>query len=207
MHTISRMLVLGALGGAIWARPSAGQGANVDVQIAAAVTPLPAGERAGATVYGYPAGPGLAEVIREGTNQFVCLADRPGDLRFQVSCYHRSLDPFMQRGRELRAQGITGQDVWDQRGQEVETGSLVLPERALLYTLRSGQIDSQSGLPDSVTVLRVLYVPYATVESTGWPAASDDGPYLMNPGMHRAHLMMPGGRLPFSLAGDGAGGR
>ena len=66
MHTVSRVLALGALGCSVWAGPSAGQGANVDREIAAAVTPLPAGQRAGAMVYGYPAGPGLAEVIREG---------------------------------------------------------------------------------------------------------------------------------------------
>jgi hypothetical protein len=145
-------------------------------------------------------------VIREGTNEFVCLADLPDDTRFQVSCYHRSLNPFMQRGRELRAQGITGREVWQRRGREVEAGSLVLPERAALYTLRSGHVDPESGLPDSVTVLHVLYIPYATVESTGWPEESDDGPYLMNPGMHRAHLMMPGGRWAFSMLRGGAGG-
>ena len=34
-----------------------------------------------------------------------CLANSPGVDRWHVACYHRSLEPFMARGHELRAAG------------------------------------------------------------------------------------------------------
>ena len=79
-----------------------GQAKPIEHQIAEAVTPLPEAQRDGAAVYGFRDDADLAVVIREGTNDFLCLADTPGDEIFQVSCYHKSLDPFMAMGRRLR---------------------------------------------------------------------------------------------------------
>ena len=38
----------------------------------------------------------------------------------------------------------------------------------------------------------VIYIPYATGESTGLPLKPDAGgqPWLMDPGTHRAHIMI-----------------
>ena len=55
-----------------------GQAKPIEHQIAEAVTPLPEAQRDGATVYGFRDDADLAVVIREGTNDFLCLADTPG---------------------------------------------------------------------------------------------------------------------------------
>ena len=102
---------------------------DVDRQIAEAVTALSEGERAEATVYGYRAGSKLATIIRRGSNNFVCLADVPGDERFQISCYHKDLDPFMAMGRELRAEGMEQTDVMQHRIEAIQAGKLVITPR------------------------------------------------------------------------------
>src|SRR5699024_5315456 len=81
-------------------------------QIVAAVSAAPESLRAGATVIGYNADTTLS-VLREGSdsNKLICLADDPGKSNFHVSCYHKDLEPFMKRGRELRAEGMSTQEV------------------------------------------------------------------------------------------------
>lgn len=159
-------------------------------QVAEAVTPLPEASRDGATVLGYGGGETL-EMIREGTNDFICLADAPGNEGFQVACYHKSLDPFMARGRALRAEGKSESEVLEIRGAEVEAGTLSMPDRAMLMQL-FGQINEATGVPDSVTPLHVMYLPYATAEETGLSVRPGAGPWLMQPGMYRAHMMLSG---------------
>jgi len=178
----------------------AGQVKSVDRQIAVAVTPLPEGERAEATVYGYRAGSKLATIIRQGSNNFVCLADVPGDERFQISCYHKGLDPFMAMGRELRAEGMEQTDVMQHRIDAIQAGKLVIPPNSILYShFGVGDIDSITGVPDSVATLSVLYVPGATAASTGLPERPGETgePWLMQGGMHRAHIMIGGPRKAF----------
>lgn len=94
-------------------------------QIAATVQAAPEEMRAGAAVLGYNAEGKLVE-LRKGTNELVCLADDPKDAaRFSAACYHKDLDPFMARGRELTAQGITGGNRnAEYRWKEVKEGKL-----------------------------------------------------------------------------------
>ncbi len=73
-------------------------------QIKTAVLAAPAAERAAATILGYAAN-GKVVTLRQGTNNFVCLADNPKQKGFSVACYHKELDPFMARGRALAAEG------------------------------------------------------------------------------------------------------
>ena len=79
-------------------------------QMAAAVLPLPNEMRAGAQILGYKTA-GKLEELRPGTNGMVCLALYVTRPDFHVACYHKGLEPFMARGRELRAQGLTPADV------------------------------------------------------------------------------------------------
>ena len=72
-------------------------------QIASAVLAAPKERRAAATVLGYNA-KGEVITLRKGTNDLICLADDPADKSFSVACYHKDLEPFMARGRELAAQ-------------------------------------------------------------------------------------------------------
>ena len=77
---------------------------SAENQIKAAVLAAPADKRAGAAVYGYNNKQELT-LLRKGTNELVCVADDPSQKGFSASCYHRDLDPFMARGRELKKQG------------------------------------------------------------------------------------------------------
>jgi hypothetical protein len=103
-------------------------------QIAAAVLPLPADLRAGATVMGYVT-KGKLEVLREGKNGMICLALFVVRPDFHVACYHKGMEPFMARGRELREQGVTGAKVDSVRFAEVKSGKLKMPKAAALYSL------------------------------------------------------------------------
>ena len=88
-------------------------------QIAAAVQAAPEDRRDGAEVLGYDTA-GALTVLRKGSNELICLADKPGDEKWSVACYHRSLEPFMKRGRELPAQGVKGEERMKRRWQEAE---------------------------------------------------------------------------------------
>ena len=163
-------------------------------QIAAATAPLPEEFRATASVLGYrPGQKGLIQ-LRSGTGAFNCLADDPAESRFHVACYHRSLEAFMARGRALRAQGH-GNQVDSIRNAEIQAGKLQMPKTpAALYSLtaQSGNVsvDAATGTVPGARRLYVVYIPFATAESTGLstkPAANT--PWLMFPGTPRAHIM------------------
>jgi hypothetical protein len=161
-------------------------------QIEAAVAPLPEEFRAGATVLGYrPDATGLVP-LREGDGPFICLADSPGDERYHVACYHRSLEPFMARGRTLRAEGRT-EEVDSIRYAEIRAGTLPMPTTpAALYSLTApaDSVDRESGEVTGAQPLYVVYIPFATAESTGLPTTpARNTPWLMFPGAPNAHIM------------------
>ncbi len=96
-------------------------------QIAGAVLAAPEDRRAGAKVLGWDA-TGKIVTLREGTNDQVCVADDPKVEGFNVACYHKDLDAFMARGRELTAQGMTEDKQRDAtRWKEVDDEKLVIP--------------------------------------------------------------------------------
>jgi hypothetical protein len=161
-------------------------------QIAAAVLAAPETMRAGATVWGY-APDGRVTRLRKGSGELICLASDPRAERFHVACYHRSLEPFMTRGRALRAHGVTGDRVDSVRFAEARAGKLRLPRHpAMLYSLTGPRdsFDPATGTAPKAEPLFVLYVPYATAASTGLSAAPvEGGPWIMHPGTPKAHIM------------------
>lgn len=162
-------------------------------QIAAAVTALPEGMRAGATVLGY-ATPGKLTTLREGKNEMICLAPDPAAKDFHSACYHKSMDPFMARGRALRDQGVTGAQVDTVRFAEVKSGKLKMPEQpSMLYQIFGGTFDPATAKVTGGQSLYVTYIPFATPESTGISAKpTDKGPWIMYPGTPKAHIMYAG---------------
>jgi len=160
-------------------------------QIAAAVLPLPEAMRAAATVLGYGADGRLVR-LRTGTNQMTCLADDPRDDRFHVACYHDTMEPFMARGRELRAQGLRPEAVDSTRYAEALAGVIRMPPVASLYSLTgpAGSYDAATNTVRGGRPLFVVYIPYATEASTGLSAVPrEDAPWIMFPGSPRAHIM------------------
>ena|ERR1051325_8864409 len=97
-----------------------------DQQIARAVSPAPAEFRASATVFGYDAS-GKLVTLRKGNGPLNCLASDPARKDFHVACYHKSMEPFMARGRALRASGTKEGLVDTVRFKEVKEGKLVMP--------------------------------------------------------------------------------
>lgn len=165
-----------------------------DRQVAEAVLAAPESRRAGAGVLGHGSDGGVT-TLREGSNELLCLADDPEGEGFRVSCYHRDLEPFMARGRELRRQGMEGEAVDSVRFAEIESGGLAYPDHpAALFTLvaESAPEDPSAGEPPAESQrLTVLYVRGATAEQIGLPAKpSGDLPWLMAQGQPDAHVMI-----------------
>ena len=162
-----------------------------EVQIASAVLAAPAELREGAGVLGYNA-QGELVTLREGKNELICLASDPSKTSFSVACYHRDLEPYMARGRELVAQKITGQKRNDVRWKEIAEGKLSLPrEPRTLYVLTGKGFDAGTGKVTDAYLRWVIYVPFATPESTGLSTKpSDNAPWLMSAGTAGAHIMI-----------------
>ena len=159
-------------------------------QIAAGVLAAPEDRRDGAGVLGYDPD-GKIITLREGSNDMICLADAPGDERFSVACYHKDLEPFMARGRELSAQGHKGEKRHQIRWKDVDQGRVAMPrEPRMLYVLTGKGYDAGKGEVIEPYLRWVVYAPYATPESTGLSTTPGDGPWLMFAGTAGAHIMI-----------------
>jgi hypothetical protein len=159
-------------------------------QIAAAVTALPEELRAGAEVLGYSGSNKLVK-LRDGKNDMICLAPDPAAKDFHSACYHRGMEPFMARGRELREQGVKGAQVDTVRFAEVKSGKLKMPTQpSMLYQIFGGKFDPATEKVTGGQWLYVTYIPFATPATTGLSAKpSDKGPWIMFPGTPKAHIM------------------
>ena len=193
---MNRGLSAGALALALGSGIAWAQVPPAPQQIAAALLAVPKGLREDATVLGYTSEGTLVE-LRKGTGPMICLASNPKEEQFHVACYHRSLEPFMARGRALRAQGVTGDAVDSARFAEVRAGTLVMPaQAAMLYSLTgpAGSFDPATGTAPKAAPLFVVYLPNATPASTGLSATPvEGGPWIMLPGTPKAHIMFEPG--------------
>lgn len=167
---------------------------SAEIQIKSALLAAPQEKRDSCTIYGYTADKQFI-LLKQGTNELICVADDPDKPGFSVACYFKELEPFMQRGRELRKQGMNDQQIFDTREKEVKEGSLQMPKQpAALYVYAADQkdFDSVTGEVKNGYLRYVIYVPYATSASTGLPEKpSGKGmPWIMNPGTYRAHIMI-----------------
>lgn len=165
-----------------------------EAQIKAAVLAAPTEKREGATVLGYNQQGELVE-LRKGTNEMICLADDPNQKGFSTSCYHRELEPFMARGRELKKAGKATKEIFDTREQEAKSGKLQMPKQAstlFVYSAEDDQVNQATGEVKDGYLRYVVYIPYATAESTGLPLKPEAPamPWIMHPGTHGAHIMI-----------------
>ena len=165
-----------------------------EVQIKSALLSAPADKKDGATVYGYSANKEFI-LLRKGSNELICLADDPNQPEFSVACYHRDLDPFMQRGRDLRKLGKSAVEIFDTREKEVKDGNLIMPKQPTtlyVYSATDKNYNRATGHVKNGYLRYVIYIPYATAESTGLPLKPEGPamPWIMNPGTHGAHIMI-----------------
>jgi len=164
------------------------------VQIQTAVLAAPADKREHASVYGYNE-KGVLILLRKGSNEMICLADDPKIPGLNVASYHKDLEPFMKRGRELKLMGKTPQEIRDIRDEESKNGKLKMPEQSAslyVYTAKAEDYIPETGSVKNGYLRYVIYVPYATAETTGLPLKPDtEGmPWIMDPGTPRAHIMI-----------------
>ena len=101
----------------------------------------------------------------------------------------------MKRGRELRAEGKTPVEIFNIREEEAKSGKLKMPENPTTLHLlegKEGRYNAESGQVTGANYRYVVYIPWATAESTGLPLGPvvPGGPWLMDPGTHRAHIMI-----------------
>src|SRR5690349_13943561 len=197
MRVTRYLMVLGAIPGVVCAQGAKQAGAAVEIppadkQIAAVVLALPTEYRAGAKVLGYKAGTKGLVTLRDGAGPFTCLASDPAGKAFHAACYHQSLEPFMARGRELRASGTPDERVDTVRFAEVKSGKLQMPKQpASMYQIFGGTFDPATNAVKDGKTLYVIYMPGATGASTGLTEKPMDGaPWIMYPGTPKAHIML-----------------
>ena len=161
-------------------------------QIAAAVSPLPEQQQSTARVLGHDA-KGNPVVLRQGSNDFTCIADDGVSKQYHVACYHKSLEPFMAKGRELHAMKKSREAIDSIRGADIKAGRYAMPTKpAALYQYYASRdsVDA-SGNVKGASYLYVVYTPYATQKSTGITENPiEGGPWIMYPGKPWAHLMI-----------------
>ena len=173
---------------------SYGQDVSKEDLIAGAVLAASEEQQSGAMVYGYD-GNGNLVVLRNGTNEIICLADNPKLNGFHVACYHKDLEPFMARSRALRKEGKNNGEIFNIKEEEAKAGKLKMPDNPTTLHILSGPdgyYDAASKKVIGANYRYVVYIPFATQKTTGLPLkpVTNGGPWLMNPGTHRAHIMI-----------------
>ena len=161
--------------------------------IATALMAAPKESRSGCKVIGYNMA-GEFVTLREGDNEFIVLVDNPNRDGFNAACYHKDLEPFMARGRALRAEGKTGKEIFAIREAEMKSGQIKITPGSTLHIYYGAKTvyDPETSKVEGAQLRYVVYMPWATSESTGLPEApkAPNHPWIMNPGTHRAHIMI-----------------
>ena len=161
--------------------------------ITTALMAAPAESRATSRVIGYNMA-GEFVTLKEGDNEFIVLADDPKKDGFNAACYHKDLEPFMARGRALRAEGKSADEIFAIREAEVKSGKIKITQGSALhiYYGPNTSYDPETSKVDGAKLRYVIYTPFATSASIGLPEtpSAPNHPWIMNPGTHRAHIMI-----------------
>lgn len=161
--------------------------------IATALMAAPAESRATSKVIGYNMA-GEFVTLKEGDSEYIVLADDPKKDGFNAACYHKDLEPFMARGRALRAEGKSADEIFAIREAEVKSGKIKITQGSALhiYYGPNTSYDPETSKVDGAKLRYVIYTPFATSASIGLPEtpSAPNHPWIMNPGTHRAHIMI-----------------
>jgi hypothetical protein len=161
--------------------------------ITTALMAAPEKSRSTSKVIGYNMA-GEFVTLREGDNEFIVLADDPTKDGFNAACYHKNLEPFMARGRALRTEGKSSEEIFAIREEEMKSGKLkITPGSTLhIYYGPNTMYDPETSAVDGAQMRYVTYIPWATSATIGIPEAptAPNHPWLMNAGTHRAHIML-----------------
>ena len=170
------------------------QSVSKEDQIKMAVLAAPPAERDGAHVFGFNEA-GEMVTLREGTNNFVVRSDNPNQAGFEVVSYPKDVEPFMARGRALKAEGKNRGEILQIREEEMMKGTLQKPNYGSTLAIYYGENATYNPETDKLEggqFRYVMYTPLATAESTGLPERPNakGHPWVMFPGKYRAHIMI-----------------
>lgn len=176
------------------AEKAEGQELNKEAQISLATHFLPDKDKNEAKVLAYSNDVDMI-VLRDSDSYLTCVGDDPKKDGIQIVCYYSDLEDFFQRGRVLKSQGKSPIEVREIRKNEIEAGELSFPKgQSMMYVFngKEDDLNTETGDIKEGKLRYVIYLPYATQESTGLPLSpSAPGmPWLMDPGTHRAHIMV-----------------
>lgn len=151
-------------------------------------------KRDSCTVKGYNL-KGEFVTYKMGTNEIICLADDPRKDGFSAASYHESLEPFMARGRALKKEGKDGRKIFEIREREIKSGELKMGDAGStlhVYYGPKAKYNAETGTVPEAAHRFVVYLPFATSESTGLPEMPEEPnhPWIMDPGTHKAHVMI-----------------
>jgi hypothetical protein len=163
--------------------------------IAGALLPLPESLRAGATVVRLDAS-FRPEVLRQGINGMICIADSPNDDQFDVRCYRDTFIPVVYRAFQL-GYAVAGEKV----GTEIKAGKLRLSsEPSAGYRCLgpiTGYDESHNTVTDQVECWQSIHFPFRTAGEIGLPDERDvpesqqrETPYVMASGSYWSHVMI-----------------
>lgn len=101
----------------------------------------------------------------------------------------------MARGRELKAEGKDSEETFNIREEEVKSGKLEMGSMGStlhLYFGGEALYNPETAEVKGAIYRYVVYMPWATAETTGLPVIpkGSNHPWLMNPGTHKAHIMI-----------------
>ncbi len=170
------------------------QSVSKEDQIKMAVLAAPPPERDGAHVFGFNEA-GEMVTLREGANNFVVRSDNPNQASFEVVSYPKDVEPFMARGRALKAEGKNRGEILQIREEEMMKGTLQKPNYGSTLAIYYGENATYNPETDKLEggqFRDVMYTPLATAESTGLPERPNakGHPWVMFPGKYRAHIMI-----------------
>ncbi len=163
-------------------------------QITMASFAAPEEMREAVTVLGFDAS-GTLITLKKGSNNLICIADDPNKKGFNAACYHKDLEPFMKRGRVLKKDGKSPKEIFDIREREAKAGTLKMPDNPTTLHILYGPdatFNSTTKQMENAHYRYVVYIPFATASSSGLPTKprAPGEPWIMDPGTHRAHIMI-----------------
>lgn len=196
MKVISALACLAILSvGTLFAQKQTAKPLAKEVQIKIALQAAPEDLREGAKVYGYDE-TGKFIVLQEASNnnKMVCLAPDYKMSTFYAYAYPQSLDPFMERGRQLIAEGKRKQRD-EIREQEFKAGTLIIPATPTIlygYWGEASALNPETGEIKDAQRRYVIYMPFAKAEDIGLSSKHNNlgMPWLMGEGEYKAHIMI-----------------
>ena len=169
---------------------------TTEQRLSAAVLPLPAALRAGATVT-ESSPSGTPTVLRNGTNGYVCSAPAAADTTLALDCWHAEFAPIARRFAELEAKGINGDSARQEIEKEIRAGKLKTPTRPAVSYRMWGPISAYDVAADTartgMEVWEMVHTPFRTGEELGLPTKAVVGttaPYVMGSGTFVSHIMI-----------------